>query len=61
MDEQDVERLQQELKRYKVEKEELRTTKSRLLVVEDKFRGLKWENEVRGAQTQVRLCVSMCC
>lgn len=44
---QDVERLKQELKRYSVEKEELRSIKARLLVVEEKYRSLKWESEVR--------------
>jgi hypothetical protein len=42
-----VERLTQEKNRYSVEKEELRATKARLLVVEDRFRHLKWEHEVR--------------
>lgn len=34
-----------------MEKEELRSIKARLLVVEDKYRQLKWENEVSGPQT----------
>lgn len=52
---QDVERLKQELKRYSVEKEELRSIKARLLVVEDKYRQLKWENEVSGLKVPLLL------
>ena len=43
---QDAENLRAELNRYNWEKEELRSTKARLLVVEDEQRHLKWENEV---------------
>jgi len=42
----DVEHLTSELRKYKNEKEELRHTKSRLLVVEDHFQTLKWQHEV---------------
>ena len=44
----DVEHLRSELERYKEEKEELRQTKAQLLVVEDEYRKLRWENEVAG-------------
>lgn len=43
---QDVERLCLEVEKHKVQCEELRQTKARLLVVEDKLRVLKWEEEV---------------
>eukprot|EP00620_Florenciella_sp_RCC1587_P023052 CAMPEP_0182567730 /NCGR_PEP_ID=MMETSP1324-20130603/8866_1 /TAXON_ID=236786 /ORGANISM="Florenciella sp., Strain RCC1587" /LENGTH=472 /DNA_ID=CAMNT_0024781771 /DNA_START=57 /DNA_END=1475 /DNA_ORIENTATION=+ len=43
---QDVENLRAELDRYNWEKEELRSTKARLLVVEDEQHQLKWEYEV---------------
>lgn len=44
----DVEHLRSELERYREEKEELRQTKAQLLVVEDEYRKLRWENEVAG-------------
>ena len=43
-----VEHLRSELERYREEKEELRQTKAQLLVVEDEYRKLRWENEVAG-------------
>lgn len=42
----DVEHLRSELERYNEEKQELRQTKAQLLVVEDEYRKLRWENEV---------------
>jgi len=42
----DVEHLTSELVKFKKEKEDLRRTKSRLLVVEDDFTALKWQHEV---------------
>jgi len=43
---QDVDTLREELRRYNIEKDELRDVKARLLIVEEKHRGLRWENEV---------------
>lgn len=43
----DVRKLREELEKYDSEKQELRTTKAQLLVVEDEYRNLKWANEVQ--------------
>ena len=42
----DVEHLMSELDKFKKEKDDLRKTKARLLVVEDSFTALKWQHEV---------------
>lgn len=44
---QDVERLRQELDRYRQEQEQLRQKKARVLVMEERQKGLHWEDEVR--------------
>ena len=44
---QDVERLRQNLERYKKEQEQLRRTKARLLIIEERLRDMHWEDEVR--------------
>lgn len=42
-----MERLRQELDRYRQEQEQLRQTKARVLVMEERLRDLHWEDEVR--------------
>mmetsp|Transcript_16731 Transcript_16731/g.33371 ORF Transcript_16731/g.33371 Transcript_16731/m.33371 type:complete len:464 (-) Transcript_16731:85-1476(-) len=42
----DVESLNVELAKYKKEKEDLKRTKARLLMVEDQFQNLKWQHQV---------------
>ena len=43
---QDVQRLREELGEYNRDRATLSSTKARLLVVEDKLKGLRWEHEV---------------
>lgn len=41
-----MERLRQELDRYRQEQEQLRQTKARVLIMEERLRDLHWEDEV---------------
>lgn len=43
---QDVERLRQELEHYREEQKQLRQTKARVLIMEQRLRDLHWEHEV---------------
>ena len=49
---QDVDQFKHELRKYEVEKEELRATKGQLSKVEETFKALKWENEVSQSVSQ---------